>query len=83
MQYILLTITDKEGFIAGVDWLVNNKEPKEPFVLKYKGEVIQQCIFNKEESKIFYALISLYDPEIIKRLDVFDKERKERLNKDK
>lgn len=83
MQYILLTVTDKEGFIIGVDWLVNNKEPKEPFVLKYKGEVIQQCIFGEEESKTFYALISLYDPEIIKCLDVFSKERKERLNKDK
>lgn len=83
MQYILLTVTDKEGFIIGVDWLVNNKKPKEPFVLKYKREVIQQCIFNEEESKTFYALISLYDPEIIKRLDVFDKEERERLNKDK
>lgn len=83
MQYILLIVTDKEGFITGFDWLVNNKEPKEPFVLKYKGEVIQQCIFNEEESKTFYALISLYDPEIIKRLDVFNEERKERLNKDK
>lgn len=78
MQYILLTITDKEGFITGVDWLVNDKEPKAPFVLKYEGEVIQQCIFNEEESKIFYALISLHDPEIIKCLDIFDKERKEK-----
>ena len=83
MQYVLLTVADREGFIIGVDWLVNNKEPKEPFVLKYKGEVIQQCIFNEEESKIFYSLISLYDPEIIEPLNVFDKERKERLNKDK
>lgn len=83
MQYVLLTVADKEGFITGVDWLVNNKKPKEPFVLKYKGEVIQQCIFSEEECKIFYALISLYDPGIIKPLGIFDKERKERLNKDK
>ena len=83
MQYVLLTVTDREGFIIGVDWLVNTKEPKEPFVLKYKGEVIQQCIFSEEECKTFYALISLYDPEIIKLLNVFDEERKERLNKDK
>ena len=83
MQYVLLTITDREGFITGVDWLINVGEPKEPFVLKYKGEVIQQCIFSEEEHKTFYALISLYDPEIINPLGVFDKERKERLNKDK
>ena len=83
MQYVLLTITDREGFITGVDWLVNNKESKEPFVLRYKGEVIQQHIFKEEECKIFYTLISLYDPEIIKPLGIFDKERKERLNKDK
>jgi hypothetical protein len=83
MQYILLTVTDKEGFITGVDWLVNNKKPKKPFVLKYKSEVIQQCIFSPSERDFFYALMSLYDPEIIKRLDVFGKERKERLNKDK
>lgn len=83
MQYVLLTITDREGFITGIDWFVNTKEPKEPFVLKYKGEVIQQFIFREEECKTFYALISLYDSEIIKLLDVFDKERKERLNKDK
>ena len=83
MQYVLLTVTDREGFITGVDWLVNTKEPKEPFVLRYQGEVIQQCIFSMSERETFYALISLYDPEIIKPLDVFDKERKERLNKDK
>ena len=79
MQYILLTIADREGFITGVDWLVNTKEPKEPFVLRYKGEVIQQCIFSEEECKTFYALISLYDPEIIKPLNVFDEERKKRI----
>ena len=83
MQYVLLTVTDREGFITGVDWLVNNKEPKEPFVLRYKGEVIQQCIFSEEGCKTFYALISSYDPEIINPLDVFGKERKERLNKNK
>lgn len=83
MQYVLLTITDAKGFITGVDWFVNNKEPKEPFVLRYKSEVIRQHIFREEECKIFYSLISLYDPEIIKPLNVFDKERKERLNKDK
>ena len=75
MQYILLTITDKNGFITGVDWLINPKEPKEPFILKYKREVIQQHIFREEEWNIFYSLISLYDPEIIKLLDIFDKER--------
>lgn len=83
MQYVLLTIKDKNGFITGVDWFINVGEPKEPFVLKYKGEVIKQLIFREEECKIFYSLISLYDPEIIKLLNVFDKERKERLNKDK
>ena len=83
MQYVLLTITDKEGFITGVDWLVNTKEPKEPFILNYNGDTIQQCIFSEEECKIFYTLISLYDPEIIKPLGIFDKEREERLNKDK
>lgn len=83
MQYVLLTVTDKDGFITGVDWLVNNKEPKEPFTLNYNGDTIQQCIFSEEECEIFYTLISLYDPEIIKPLNVFDKERKKRLNKDK
>lgn len=84
MQYILLTVTDKEGFVTGVDWVVNNKkQPKEPFILNYNGDIIQQYIFSEEKCGIFYALISLYDPEIIKRLDVFDKERKERSNKDK
>lgn len=83
MQYILLTITDKNGFITGVDWLINPKETKEPFVLKYKGEVIQQLIFREEERKIFYSLISLYDLEIIKLLNVFYEERKKELNKDK
>ena len=76
MQYVLLTITDKEGFITGFDWLVNNKEPKEPFVLRYKGEVIQQLIFREEECKIFHSLISLYDPEIINPLNVFDEEKR-------
>lgn len=83
MQYVLLTVTSKEGFITGVDWFVNNKKPKEPFIFQYQGTVIQQHIFREEEGEIFYNLISLYDPEIIKRLDVFDKERRERLNKDK
>lgn len=82
MQYVLLTVTSKEGFITGVDWFVNNKKPKEPFTLNYNGDTIQQCIFSEEECKIFYKLISLYDPEIIKPLNIFDKERKERLNKD-
>lgn len=80
MQYVLLTVTDKEGFITGIDWLVNNRELKEPFILRYNGEIIQQMIFTEEESKTFYALISLYDPEIFKLLNIFDKERKERLN---
>jgi hypothetical protein len=83
MQYILLTITNKEGFITGVDWVVNNKEPKEPFISQYQGAIIHQHIFSEEEGEIFYSVISLYDPEIIKRLDIFDKERKERLHKDK
>ena len=83
MQYVLLTITDKKGFITGVDWLINVGEPKEPFVLKYKGEVIQQCVFSMSEREAFYALMSLYDPNIIEHLDVFDKERKKGLNKDK
>lgn len=83
MQYVLLTIIDREGFITGVDWLVNTKEPKEPFVLRYQGEVIQQRVFSMSERETFYVLTSLYDLEIIKPLDVFDKERKERLNKDK
>ena len=83
MQYVLLTVTDREGFITGIDWFINNKKPKEPFVLKYKGEVIQQLIFSRSERETFYALTSLYDPEIIKLLNIFDKERKEELNKDK
>lgn len=80
MQYVLLTVTDAEGFITGVDWLINNKEPKMPFVLKYKGAVIQQCIFTEEECKPFYALISLYNPEMINPLNIFDRERGEHLN---
>lgn len=28
MQYVLLTVTDKDGFITGIDWLVNNKKQK-------------------------------------------------------
>ena len=83
MQYVLLTVTDREGFITGIDWFINNKKPKEPFVLKYKGEVIQQLIFSRSQRETFYALTSLYDPEIIKLLNIFDKERKEELNKDK
>ena len=83
MQYVLLTITDKKGFITGVDWLINVGEPKEPFVLKYKGEVIHQCVFSMSERESFYALMSLYDPNIIEHLDIFGKERKEGLNKDK
>ena len=83
MQYILLTVTDKDGFITGVYWLVKNKKPKKPFVLNYNGDIIQQCIFSEEECKIFYTLISLYDPEIINPLNIFDEERKEKLNKDK
>ena len=35
------------------------------------------------EREAFYALMSLYDPNIIEHLDVFGKERKEGLNKDK
>lgn len=83
MQYILLTVASKEGFITGVDWFVNNKKPKEPFTLNYNGDIIQQCIFNKEECEIFYMLVSLYDPEIIRPLNIFDKERKEELNENK
>lgn len=83
MQYVLLTVTDSKGFITGVDWLLNVGETKEPFVLKYKGELIHQCVFSMSEREAFYALMSLYDPKIIEHLDVFDKERKERLNKDK
>lgn len=83
MQYVLLTVTSKEGFITGVDWLVNNKEPKKPFTLNYNGDTIQQCIFSEEECEIFYTLISLYDPEIINPLNIFNEERKEKLNKDK
>ena len=49
MQYVLLTITDKKGFITGVDWLINVGEPKEPFVLKYKGEPVY---IDKNEIKI-------------------------------
>ena len=83
MQYVLLTITDKEGFITGVDWFINVGEPKEPFILKYKGEIIHQCIFSMSEREAFYALMSLYDQNIIEHLNVFEKERREGLNKDK
>ena len=83
MQYVLLTVTNKDGFITGVDWLVNNKKQKKPFTLNYNGDIIQKCIFSEEECEIFYTLISLYDPEIIEPLDVFGQERKEILNKDK
>lgn len=76
MQYVLLTVTTKEGFITGVDWLVNNQEPKKPFTLNYNGDTIQQCIFKEEEGEIFYNLKSLYDLNIIKLLNVYDKERK-------
>lgn len=82
MQYILLTVTSKEGFITGVDWFVNYKNLKEPFTLNYNGDTIQQCIFSEKEGEIFYKLTSLYDPEIIKPLNIFDKERKKGLNKD-
>lgn len=75
MQYVLLTVTSKEGFITGVDWFVNNKEPKKPFTLNYNGDIIQQCIFDEEESEIFYKLISLYDPNIIKPLNVYEEEK--------
>lgn len=75
MQYVLLTVTDKEGFITGVDWFVNNKESKKPFTLNYNGDIIQQCIFDEGESEIFYKLISLYDPNIIKPLNVYEEER--------
>lgn len=80
MQYVLLTVTDAEGFITGVDWLIDNKESKIPFILKYKGAVIHQCIFTEEECNSFYALISLYNPEIIKPLNIFNRERGEHLN---
>lgn len=83
MQYVLLTVISKEGFITGVDWFVNNKRPKEPFILNYNSAIIQQCVFSEEECEIFYKLISLYSPEIIKPLNIFDKERKEGLNKNK
>lgn len=83
MQYVLLTVTDKKGFIIGVDWFINVSEPKEPFVLKYNGEVIHQCVFSMSEREAFYALMSLYDPNIIEHLNIFEKERKEGLNKDK
>lgn len=76
MQYVLLTVTSKEGFITGVDWFVNNKEPKKPFILNHNGDIIQQCIFDEEECDIFYKLISLYDPNIIKPLNVYNEERK-------
>lgn len=82
MQYVLLTVTSKEGFIIGVDWFVNDKKPKEPFTLNYNGDTIQQCIYSEEECEIFYKLIFLYD-QVIKPLNIFDKEGKERLNKDK
>ena len=83
MQYVLLTITDKKGFITGVDWLINVGKPKEPFVLKYKGEVIHHCVVSMSDRESFYALMSLYAPHIIEHLDLFGKERKEGLNKDK
>ena len=83
MQYILLTITDKNGFITGVDWLMNSKEQKEPFILKYKCEVIQQHTFREEEWTIFYNLISSCDLKTVNFLNIFDEERKEKLNKDK
>lgn len=76
MQYVLLTVTSKEGFITGVDWFVNNKEPKKPFTLNHNGDTIQQCIFDEGECEIFYKLISLYDPNIIKPLNVYDEERR-------
>lgn len=76
MQYVLLTVTSKEGFITGFDWFVNKQKLKEPFTLNYKGDTIQQCIFSKEEGEIFYKLISLYDTEIIKLLNIFDKVNK-------
>ena len=83
MQYILLTITDENGFTTSIDWLINPKEPKEPFILKYKCEVIRQYIFREEEWNKFYLLISSYDLKRINLLNIFDKERKEKLNKDK
>ena len=83
MQYVLVTVTSKDGFITGVDWLINPKEQKEPFILKYKCEVIQQHVFREEEWNIFYSLISSYNLETINLLNIFDEERKEKLNKDK
>lgn len=76
MQYVLLTVVSKEGFITGTDWFVNNKEPKKPFILNYNGDAIQQRIFDEGEHEIFYQLKSLYDPNIIKPLNVYDEERK-------
>lgn len=83
MQYVLLTVTSKEGFlsaseegfITGVDWFVNNKNSKKPFTLNYNGDTIQQCVFSEEEKEIFYKLISLYDPNIIKPLNVYEEEK--------
>lgn len=83
MQYVLLTVTNKDSFITGVDWLVNDKKPKKPFTLNYNGDIIQQCIFSEEEWNIFYSLISSYDIETINLLNIFNEERKEKLNKDK
>lgn len=80
MQYVLLTVINKKGFITGVDWFVNNKEPKKPFILNCNGDIIQQCVFDEGEGEIFYKLISLYNPNIIKPLNVYDEERK-RMNK--
>lgn len=34
MQYVLLTVTSKEGFITGVDWFVNYKNSKKAFYIK-------------------------------------------------
>mgnify|MGYP004469480969 CR=1 FL=1 len=75
MQYILLTVASKEGFITGVDYLVNNGKPKEPFTLNYNGDIIQQCIFSEGERVTFYKLISLYDSNIIKPLNVYEEEK--------
>ena len=74
MQYILLTITDKNGFVTSVDWLINPKEQKEPFILKYKCEVIRQYVFKEEEWNIFYNLISSYELKRINILNIFDEE---------
>lgn len=79
MQYVFLTVTNKDGFITGIGWLVNNKKPKEPFILKYKDEVIQQHVFREEEWKIFYSLISSFDPETTNFLDIFDEEKKRKI----